>query len=147
MTIKMEALRTFVGAEGFILRGESFEVKDMTRANQLIEVELAKFAQEEEKLPFADDDIFNDEQPINDGEVRLIEPVHEPVIVENPTELNDYQIVFTGEPEETNNPPDFEAVVRYLGGGWYELPNNEKVQGKESARDLYEAYTQERRDM
>lgn len=215
MAIKMEALRTFVGAEGFLRRGQMFEVKSMDRAKDLSEVGLAKMINNDENnLPFADEEILEEEQPLpedqkpiesipedepppqgemwgvkslgggwyelpsgereqgfenareslyyllrnefervetseeetTDEKVHLIEPVDPPIIVPNPTKTP--MIVFTGEPDVRSNYdfPPFEEAVNYVGGGWYELPNGERVQGKESARDVYEAYTEERGD-
>lgn len=116
MTVKMEALRTFAGTEGFFKRGQQFEVKDYNRAKVLSEAGLAKVVADEEPTPAP-------AQPQPNAEVRLMKPVTEPEIVET-----------------------FEEAVEYLGGGWYKLPNEEKVQGEESARDLYETYLRQRSD-
>lgn len=205
MAVKMEALRTFAGTEGFFKRGQQFNVRDITRAKQLSESGLAKMVEDgetaqpnvneeqplpEDQKPLEEDPPYDEPPPQgekwgvkalgggwyelpcgakvqgwdeakeqllqdlnyhfevknsskeSDSKVRLIEPVHEPI-----------EVVFTGEPEEsstssnTNEPPRFEDVVKYLGGGWYELPNQERVQGKESAQDVYEAYVREGRDL
>jgi hypothetical protein len=202
MSVKMKALRTFTGAEGFFRRGEEFEVDSESRAKDLVKaglaerVEAAESPNMQEEIPLPEDEkpveTTENEVPPPQGEVwglkslgggwyeipggertqgfeaakehlyihlqrefeperapapkheqeeeskaqvRLIEPVKEP------------EIIFTGEPEEeatqSSDPAKFEDDVKYLGGGWYELPNKERVQGKESARDVYEAYMRE----
>jgi hypothetical protein len=199
MTIKMEALRTFAGAEGFFRRGQSFEVRDGKRATTLSEAGLAKMLGDQDikledqhveetiqenapppqgeiwgvkslgggwyQLPSGEnlqgfdqakrklfDDLLRELEeaepvygseylpPRQEDEVRLIEPVTEPTIVF--TDGTQSETVAASE----EDPPRFEDDVRYLGGGWYELPNGERVQGKESARDVYEAYLNEGRN-
>lgn len=63
MTIKLKATQTFEGIEGFVRRGQVFEVADQTRADKLVK-EL-KFAEE------ADQDApTNQEKALSDYTVK-----------------------------------------------------------------------------
>lgn len=111
--IKMEALRTFAGTEGFFRKGDLFEATEY-HAGLLEDRGFAKRAEtesipNEEPAPIA-------RPPSPKGEVRLIEPVEGPIIVD----------------------PPFNDAVTHIGGGWYELPNGKRIQGKESAQAEYE---------
>jgi len=49
---------------------------------------------------------------------------------ENP----EYRMRFLGEgKEQPLEDSSFDSKIKHVGGGWYELPNGEKVQGKEEA--------------
>lgn len=39
---------------------------------------------------------------------------------------------------DLNNASDETADIKHIGGGWYELPNGEKVQGKDEAIEAIE---------
>ena len=111
--IKMEALRTFAGTEGFFRKGDLFETTEY-RASALEDRGYAKRV-ETELIPNEEPEPIA-RPPSPKGEVRLIEPVEGPIIVK---------------------PPFYEAVT-HIGGGWYELPNGKRIQGKESAQAEYE---------
>lgn len=215
---RMQALRTFSGLEGFIKRGQQFDVQGWERAKQLSQSGLAKVSdeapaetQEPTPVPTAPE-APAEETPVADSpspapaaetwgittaggglyvlpngekvegmekakerlfqllsaefvkpetaKVKLIQPVAGPKIIwtddtvpvegdvpaeETPT---GEETPTAEEPTENEEepPPEgdldalFEQEVKYIGGGWYELPNKERVQGKESARDLWEIY-------
>lgn len=42
------------------------------------------------------------------------------------------------EVQEANLSADFDSNVKHTGGGWYQLPNGEKVQGRDEAIAAYE---------
>lgn len=115
--IKMEALRTFAGTEGFFRRGDQFFASTERRAQELESRNLAKRI-EEESIPLDEPEQVTQPPPEESpkGQVRLIEPVTEPVIVK----------------------PPFKEVVKHVGGGWYQLPNGERINGKEAAQAVYE---------
>jgi len=132
MGIKMIALRTFAGAEGFLRRGQTFEALNETRARSLSEAKLAERV-EEESVPSEKENPDQQAPPenkVNLREVHLIEPVEGPDIIE-PSELQAHL---------KSEEPD---VVPHIGGGWYELPNGVRIRGKEKALAEYEAYLKE----
>lgn len=116
--IKMEALRTFAGTEGFVRRGQQFFASTESRAYYLESVNLAKRIEEESRPLDEPEQVV---QPPPRGQVRLIEPVTEPEIIENPQAR-----------------PSFKEAVHHVGGGWYELPDGERINGKEAAQAAYE---------
>jgi len=131
MGIKMIALRTFAGAEGFLRRGQTFEALNETRARSLQEARLAERVEEKtvpskEKNP---DQQAPPETKVNLREVHLIEPVEGPDIIE-PSEVQAKM-------------QEQKAEVRHVGGGWYELPNGVRIRGKDNALAEYEAYLKE----
>ncbi|SDE60235.1 hypothetical protein SAMN04487777_11775 [Priestia aryabhattai B8W22] len=131
MGIKMIALRTFAGAEGFLRRGQTFEALNETRARSLSEAKLAERV-EEESVPSEKENPDQQAPPenkVNLREVHLIEPVEGPEIIE-PSEVQ-------------AKLQEQKAVVRHVGGGWYELPNGVRIRGKENALAEYEAYLKE----
>lgn len=131
MGIKMVALRTFAGAEGFLRRGQTFEALNETRARSLQEARLAERV-EEESVPSEEenpDQQAPPEKKVNMREVHLIEPVEGPDIIE-PSEVQ-------------AKLQEQKAEVRHVGGGWYDLPNGRRVQGKENALAEYKAYLKE----
>lgn len=131
MGIKMIALRTFAGAEGFLRRGQTFEALNETRARSLQEARLAERV-EEESVPSEEenpDQQAPPEKKVNMREVHLIEPVEGPDIIE-PSEVQAKM-------------QEQKAEVRHVGGGWYELPNGVRIRGRENALAEYEAYLKE----
>lgn len=112
--IKMEALRTFAGTEGFVRRGEQFFVDTERRVKDLSDRKLAKRLENETPKEVPEQVV---PPPANTAKVHLIEPVGEPVIVER---------------------PPFKEAVKHVGGGWYEMPNGERISGKEAAQAVYE---------
>lgn len=88
-----------------------------------------------------------------EGEVVIVDPVDgEAVVVDAGTEViptlpgEDAQVVDAG--AEVVASPDGDAAVgevddatglKHVGGGWYELPNGERVQGKEQAEAAHAA--------
>ena len=41
--------------------------------------------------------------------------------------------------QKRNNPTKVEEKLKHTGGGWYELPNGEKIKGKEAALKALES--------
>ncbi len=113
--IKMVALRTFAGTGGLIRRGEEFFAETEMRATALAERGLAKRIENDSPPEEEPEQVVP--PPENVAKVHLIEPVTDPVIVER---------------------PPFEDAVKHVGGGWYELPNGERISGKEAAQAVYE---------
>lgn len=207
MEIAMKALRTFTGTEGFIRRGEQFNVSTWERAKQLSQAGLAKAVDENqdntevqpetptnepesaENPPLADTPAPSKEETwgitatgggwyeLPDGtkvqgfdqakerlfqflssefvrpeqaKVQLVRPTSEPVIVWTDDSVPVEGDPAASEPSNTSEPTEdeqerrFEKEVKYIGGGWYLLPNGERVQGKESARDVWETLAEER---
>lgn len=151
MTILMEALRTFVGMEGFITRGTQFNVSTNERAKQLSEVGLAKMIDtsnvEEEPIQEVPSSEVEKETEVPEATVSLIKPVSMEMMSEpNPIPSNHMKptIIWTGDPnkvlsdESSKEKSSFEDEVEYVGGGWYQLPNGDSIQGKESALEEWE---------